>query len=228
MIEDVDIEEYAVLQGSFNKLVTMADGTVRVTLDLDCNLTDAAKLGFERGMPVAIARITGQAALQDTRRREQRDEKPTYGNYARKLKLSGFFRSPLVWRALGSDDEYLEWLRDQLCAYCGWEPHWEMDTFVRCEAAHRRRANNSGTAHKPEFDAIALCRKCHHLQHQEGESALGGKEWFDRQRIKHVETWAWVRMRDLFKVESMREVPPESLGQWAAANDLTHLLPRGE
>ena len=154
----------------------------------------------------------------------------TYGEQARALKLSGFCRSPDVWRALGTDDEFLAWLRTQPCATPGPAPF--IDPPVYCGgdvvAAHVRRiANGAGMGAKPkDFSAIPLCDNHHRLQHQHGESALGGKEWFDRQRIQHVETWAWHRLRHILGVESLRDASPARVRAWAESKGVGHLLPR--
>ena len=33
------------------------------------------------------------------------------------------------------------------------------------------------------------------LQHQQGESALGGKECFDKRRIENVSRWLWEALK---------------------------------
>lgn len=50
------------LSGSFVSLKTMADGTCRVTLDLDCPITEFVALNGGPGSVWALARITDQAA----------------------------------------------------------------------------------------------------------------------------------------------------------------------
>lgn len=94
-------------------------------------------------------------------------KKGEWGKEAQILRQSGFFRSPAVWRAVGTDKDYLEWLKTQECA---------AKHLGGCEgdivAAHVRRiSNGSGVGIKPkEFSAIPLCHRHHMLQHQKGES----------------------------------------------------------
>lgn len=144
----------------------------------------------------------------------------SFGQQAKELRTHlNWMTNPKVWAAFGSDDDYLEWLRNQPCAYCRSEAQW-------CEAAHVRRiANGAGTAIKPPFSAIPLCHADHQRQHTHGESALGGKDWFDKQRIVHVQEWLWHTMKTLFSVSSMREVHPALLLAYAQEAGIEQYLP---
>ena len=50
------------LMGTFCKISTMADGTPRIVLDLQCSLSEIAALGLIPGVPFAIARLTKESA----------------------------------------------------------------------------------------------------------------------------------------------------------------------
>jgi hypothetical protein len=98
------------------------------------------------------------------------DEKETkpFGKFAAELYRIGWFFNQKVLEAIGTDEEYLVWLRSQPCA---------ASHLGDCEgdvvAAHVRRiANGAGTGIKPTFSAIPLCSKHHALQHSAGESAI--------------------------------------------------------
>ncbi len=141
-----------------------------------------------------------------------------YGEYAAKLKTSGFCLSPAVWGGVGTDGQYLEWLRRQCCAVCFAEPP--------SEAAHVRRiASGAGTGIKPAYAAISLCHAHHAEQHQLGESVLGGKDKADFLRLKCVEEWAWATLKATLGYDSMAQVPPAELLAWARAHGVRHLLP---
>lgn len=174
-------------------------------------------------LPIFIARETPESAQKDL----QDKTVQTYGEFARELMLhSDWMGNPKVWKEIGTDEEYLEWCRNQKCAHCSKAPEWEMDTLVLNEAAHVRRvANGAGTAIKPTYSAIPLCSGCHKEQHRIGEEALGGKDKVDKIRIEHVKRWAWERMRAIFGVESMREVPPGEVLAWAMNHHIEHHLP---
>lgn len=87
------------LSGAFVKMGTMADGTVRVTIDLDCTLSALAALNLMPGTPLALARLTneaGTAAIQPEP--EPAPEPPKGGALAR---LAG------MWCA---DPEFQKWV----------------------------------------------------------------------------------------------------------------------
>lgn len=174
-------------------------------------------------LPIFIARETPDSAQKAM----QEEALQTYGDHAQELRLhSDWMGNPKVWVYIGSDAEYLEWCRDQKCAHCSRAPRWEMDTFVRSEAAHVRRvANGAGEAIKPPYSAIPLCNGCHNAQHQRGEDAIGGKAKVDKMRLERVKQWAWERMRVIFDVESMREVAPATLLAWAQHRGIERHLP---
>jgi hypothetical protein len=143
-----------------------------------------------------------------------------YGKQASALYAAGFFLAPAVLVQIGADQEFRAWLKEQPC--CADGPH-EGDVV----AAHVRRiANGAGTALKPDYSAIPLCDRHHHLQHQHGESKIGGKEWFDKQRAKYLQKWASRTLAAVFGQESMGYVDPKDLRIWAREFDVEQWLPR--
>ena len=75
--------------------------------------------------------------------------KPPHGDAAKALKLSGFCRVPDVWKVLGPDDNFLDWIRCQPSAHSG-EFSEYLNGEGRCEAAHIRRVESgAGTSIKP-------------------------------------------------------------------------------
>lgn len=106
----------AVISASFVRLQTMADGTPRVIFDLDCTLADIAAMGLTPGVPVAIARLTQEAACEAMQQQNEEDARP-YGQQARELHRSGFFNNPALWDALraASAEEAKARLKADLC-----------------------------------------------------------------------------------------------------------------
>lgn len=167
-----------------------------------------------------------------------------YGASARALKLSGFFRNPKVWAALGSDDSFLDWVRRRPSCISG-----EFSEFVdgdgRCVAAHVRRvASGSGKAIKGKYSAVPMTDSEHKLQHNEGElsaynlhlktkgqraakTAPEAKAWFDEQRMLYVEDWAWERFREALGVKSMSHASPKAIVDWAADRIPHAMVPAG-
>lgn len=148
-----------------------------------------------------------------------------WGYLSRKLYSLGFFHAQEVLEVLGTDDEFLAWIRTQPSAHSK-----EFSEFIngqgRCEAAHVRRSNNAGTGIKPEYSAIPLTHDEHALQHQQGESAIRDREWFDSQASKYRVLWAKTKLCELFNVESTRYIDPVNLVLWAIEKGIYHLLPK--
>lgn len=182
------------------------------------------KLLPDVNLPIFIARETMDSAQSDL---QQKTVQASFGDFARELMLhSDWMGNPKVWQMIGTDEEYLEWCRNQKCAHCSKAPEWEMDTFIASEAAHVRRvANGAGTAIKPPYSAIPLCSGCHKEQHRVGEDAIGGKDKVDKMRLDHVKRWAWESMRQIFGVESMREADPVAVLTWAKDHGIERHLP---
>ena len=157
-----------------------------------------------------------------------------YGDLARELKLSGFFRAPKVYEAIGSDEEYQAWCRTKRCAITR-----KIDTSDPIVFAHVRRARNSGTSFKPKYHGLPLCDSLHRIQHEKGEAAAlmagagmsvgpdAAKEWFDVRVLDHLEQWGWETLKAELGYESWKQVPPIALRDWAQENGVTHILPRG-
>ena len=179
------------------------------------------------GCQVAAAFVdVNQHTRQADVPRETKTTDGSYGHQARELRLSGFFRVPEVWRAIGSDEEFLNWLRFQKCAYCGGQDYIGETGDLKCEAAHVRRVSaGSGTSIKPEYSAVALCRKHHAMQHDKGESSLGDKDWWAKKRVQAVSEWGWITLREQLGYGSWKDVPPDQLLVWAAERELDGYLP---
>ena len=196
---------------------------------LKLRLDDPDKLEPFRGLDTATAKHTGHilhVTIAQGDIAELAEESPDpaapYGDAAAALRRSGFFRAPAVWRAVGKDDEFLAWLRLQRCANPACKDPWR-----DVEAAHVRRvADGAGTNLKPVYSAISLCKPCHALQHSQGEGAIaGGREWFDRQRIEHLESWCWEKLKTVLGHKHWNEVPPVALYRWAERHAVTQYLP---
>lgn len=89
--------------GTFVRVQTMADGSPRITLDLDCTLADLGQLDLLPGVPVAIARISQAAAQEDLRQRTVAQETKGYGHLYTVLYTRGWFHNPRVAHAYDAD-----------------------------------------------------------------------------------------------------------------------------
>lgn len=172
------------------------------------------------GMVVAAkACVVGEEA-NHVEPQKPKSAKGPYGQEAAALERAGFFHAPPLHRAIGTDAQYLEWLRGHSCAFC----------FAKgaTEAAHVRRVNQGGgTDIKPQYSAIPLCRDCHRAaQHEQGKTAIGGKAQVDKYAAALLRLWARERFKEFFGVESMTQLNPGRVWEWAGQHGLTHLLPR--
>lgn len=211
------------ISGTRRQVRELVDGTLEVKIHVDPRFKKAfhelfpeidapvaiapLRVGFEDDTPPATSAVPGVSGR--------------YGEQARLLRLSSFFRTPVVWAAIGTDAHYHAWVVQQPC--CADGKH-EGDVV----GAHVRRiANGSGTAIKPPYSEIPLCHAHHSAQHQRGESAIGGKEWCDKRRIEHVQQWAWETLKAQLGFESWADVPPARLAEWAVAQSVDNYLPSG-
>lgn len=224
-----DEDEKAAFLGAVVRSQTMADSTLRITVDLSPGDAIAAFGSFGTpGSPVAVARITNQAAVESDRgeiRKLGKPEKGPYGEYAKKLVQSGFFRSPAVWAGVGTDKEYLEWVKLQPSAVTKDFSEWH-DGVGYCVPAHVRRVEHgSGTAIKPEYSAIPLTNEEHQLAHAAGDSKIGSEEWWQKMRIKYASQWAYETLKGKMNYDSYTDMAPHRLVAWASQRELTQYLP---
>ena len=213
------MEDSIIAQGEIGTIKTLTNNVIRVNVDFngdDETTRNLVMKYFSRlGQPVAIALLNSET-LSNTN-----ITKSTFGEQAKVLRLSTFFRSPKVWEKIGSDEDYLKWLRERKCAVINCR-----EFTPPSEAAHVRRiASGAGVGIKPPYSAIPLCHYHHSLQHQSGESAIGGSDHLDRLRIDYLQTWGWERLKTILGYQHWNEVPPDVLKRWAETNDLSNYLP---
>lgn len=226
-MSDHETEVYSavpVVRRAYKELV---DGTLRVQIDI----TPQWKKAFLELFPDidsdgALAPLTREAAMEIYG--PNGTGKPSFKQEAEILYKSDFFRTPEVWKAVGSDAEYRAWVERQDCLV---QTSAAATTVARCEgdvvAAHVRRiVDGAGTGIKPEYACVPLCDHHHRLQHQHGESAIGGKEYLNRMRIKYVHRWCWERTKELLGIAHWNEAAPVILKAWAVERNLTKYLPK--
>lgn len=192
--------------------------------------------------PVAVA----FAEVEQDGQPKKPDDKETkpFGKYAADLYRLGWFYNLATLEAIGNDEQYLAWIAQQPCCGTGLMTvdgqQLKANSLGGIEneqkyyshlgdvvAAHVRRiADGAGTGIKPKYSAIPLCHGHHSLQHQNGESAIGGKAWCDDQRDKHLVDWASHKLANTLGHSSMGFVPPHALREWAMRFELLQYLPQ--
>lgn len=173
--------------------------------------------------------------------------KGDYGWVAHLLHKQGFFRAPPVWQALGTDDEFREWVQLQPCIISGSADWVELTPGgglePRCEACHVRRSGEFGTGYKADYACVPMKHEYHAQQHKLGETyayneylhnqnRIDGivteqtaKDWFDKKRLETVEAWAHHRLCEAFDVNSLTLVSPDKLVEYCEFLGLLNYLP---
>lgn len=170
--------------------------------------------------------------------------KGEYSDEARMLVVGGFFMTPDVYKKIGTDEDYQAWCRLQKCIVCGDPGTKDMATGeVRNVYAHVRRAGEAGTAAKPEYRGVPMCDNCHHQQHQHGElfcynkflarrnkpeakETWQGPDWFNRVAAAKLGDWARTTFVEQMGYESLTEVPPNMVIDWAEQEGVLYCVPQ--
>lgn len=228
----MDNDETKAILGASSKCSTLVDGTLRVQIDVaPAHAQTAFALFGSPGSPVALARLKNDAALTHDRKEAAKEVKPTkgpHGDTARMLVASGFFRCPEVWEAVGTDDEYLAWVKLQPSALDGNYSEYHDSGDKYCVPAHVRRVEyGSGTGIKPPYSAIPLTHNQHTLAHKDGDSAVGSETWWKMMRIKYVEQWAREALKATLGESSWTDISSEVIVEWASHHGLARYLPAG-
>ena len=166
-------DKEAAFQASLVNFRLLADSTVRAQFDVEPVDAPAFLAAFhQRGDPAFLVRASepGETTEPNTIERagvrEQPKQNGAYSQQARLLHQSPFFYQTSVWRAVGSDEEFQTWCREQPCAVCAAAGHQSGQPVVY---AHVRRAGISGTGIKPIYSGHPCCNQHHQQQHQKGE-----------------------------------------------------------
>ena len=91
----------------------------------------------------------------------------------------------------GTDKQFREWIQRQPSCISGRFSEY-VNGEGRCVAAHVRRSKDSGTGYKAPYSCVPLTQIEHLRQHQHGEEAFGGKEFFDNQLEKYRRLWVTI------------------------------------
>lgn len=217
-------DEPAAILGDLIRHKTLTDRALRIEIEVEQGSKPAFYKAFtgEGPVRVAIALVS-----DDTYRKNQGGREPEY-KYAHYLHQYGFFRNPNVYEVAGTDKMFLEWIRCQPSVVSGGFGKHNDRGEGRNEAAHVRRASNSGVGMKPEYSAVPLTPEEHRLQHQKGYSALGhDKDWFVRKSVECLEKWC----KELVRLEidkdstSFSEIPINRFMEWFDGSDLEKEIP---
>jgi hypothetical protein len=243
------------ISGTRRQARELVDGTIEVKIHIDPRFKAEFHAMFpEIDMPVAIAPLQPDFETETAKtkppaaqtEKAQKEDKP-FGAKASLLHKGGFFLNPHVLKCIGSDAQFLEWVRHQPCAVTQ-----EFDrntdeatgeTRERCDAAHYRSIEGgAGTGIKPPYSAIPLVHHWHDRQTREGHSVFAdqlrdlpegmndetaGRLWMERRRNHYVSLWASSMLARKFNKKSMGFVDPHDVLGWADVYDIVKWLPPG-
>lgn len=210
------MNDIAAIAGQLMSYKTLADGTLRITIDLPEPETDHFHSLFPRvHCEVAIARL--KKVLTEGEPAEQED----FGQYAKALRLSVFFGIKEVWQATGSDEQFLAFVRTLKCIARSGIP---CDGPI--QAAHVWRLRDGfGKGVKGPYAAVPLCAGHHRLQHQHGEDAIGGRAYMEKTAYECRVRWIWSEIKDDVGVASMRDADPAKVLAWCQRKGIEQYLP---
>ena len=84
--------------GASSTIRTLVDGSLKISIDIEPRHAQAAFALFGApGTPVALARITNEAAVEQDRAAQREAEPEDYGRHYAVLYKSGWFHNPKVW-----------------------------------------------------------------------------------------------------------------------------------
>lgn len=242
------------IQATVSKFMSLADGTLRIQIDVHQKDTDGALILLcAVGRQVGVAALTEELTATDIAnhppdsegfRKAQEEliapivdkaqeilDKGTEdecdnnaGKLIQKFYQNGFFHATPVLQALGPDSTFLQWCRGQPRCYSCDAEDSERNPI---QAAHYRKvAAGAGTGIKPEYSALPLCQKCHLKQHNEGYSAVAPPATWEKWASGARHQWGHERLRQIFSTTSMTAVPMKYVLDWMAEHELSHLVPK--
>jgi hypothetical protein len=101
----------AAIMGTFVSIKTMADGSPRITLDMQCTLSEVAAMGLIPGVPFALARlvkeVAGKPAVAPVSHPQEPKERP--GQLC--VMACTFCADPMFWKWISTEttsDEVLD------------------------------------------------------------------------------------------------------------------------
>jgi hypothetical protein len=210
------MNDVAAIAGSLAAYKTLADGTLRITVDLP----ETETRHFHELFPAVHCEVA-VAPMRPTQLAASQTTKGQYGEQAKALRLSAFFTYVDVWKATGSDAAFLEFVRKQKCAARSGIP-----CSGPIQAAHVwRQKDGFGKGIKGDYAAIPLCDGHHRAQHNSGEDAIGGRAYMEQARHETVVDWIWATIKADIGVESMADAEPAMVRAWAQDHGVERYLP---
>lgn len=208
------MSDVAAIAGQLMSYRTLADGGLRITVDLPLTESEHFHNLFKE--------VHCQVAVAPMKPVDLAAQQPEdYGQYAKMLRLSVFFGIPEVWRATGTDEQFLAFVRTQKCCARSGIP---CDGPVQAAHVWRQR-DGFGKGIKGPYAACPLCARHHGLQHNDGEGAVGGRAYMEQMAQEYRRRWIWAEIKDNLGVASMRDADPAKVFAWCQKKNIEQHLP---
>lgn len=208
------MNDIAAIAGQLMSYRTLADGGLRITVDLPLTESEHFHHLFKE--------VHCQVAVAPIRAVDLAAQQPEdYGQYAKMLRLSIFFGIPEVWKATGTDEQFLAFVRTQKCCARSGLP---CDGPVQAAHVWRQR-DGFGKGIKGPYAACPLCARHHGLQHSDGEGAIGGRAYMEQMAQECRRRWIWAEIKDDLGVASMRDADPAKVFAWCQKKNIDQHLP---
>ena len=172
--------------------------------------------------PADIQIATPDQALAEQANRRTPNETKAIAQQQRKaaealklLRLAQFFQSEVVWSALGTEQNYNEWLTQQVCCHPGNIPCNQMPVEPFKIPGGKR------------FQVVPLCRE-HGAQWDRGEGVAGAQQplaFLHTRNTSLIQRWAEIRLRDALEVPDGFDPTPPAIYDWALRNKVANLIP---
>jgi len=162
-----------------------------------------------------------------------------YGQEARQLWASGFFFNRNMWTAVGTDEYFLIYIKQQKSCLSGKYDEY-VDGVGRCLLVYVRREDRDGVSINPEFSAVPMTDGEYAILYTSGELSVlkengfniksehEAKAWFYKQVGKYGSKFAETMLKNTLGYQGsikLSEVPPEKVRDWAVSNGLANTLP---
>ena len=150
-------DDMSAVLGASSMIRTMADGTFRIQIDVEPRFAQQAFALFGApGTPVALARITNEAAVEQDRKAQREPEKPKGGPLAQwaAIRCAEYDFREFLWDMEGADavptaDEAAE----LIYAYCGITSRAELDNNPEAKRLFDQRIRRPYAAWLEKRDA---------------------------------------------------------------------------
>ena len=229
----MDIESFAFIEELKIQGYGESDSSGRwVKFEVPAEVLDIIRGSKGEIMEVAARFVTNDGERQAAPVTAEAEKGP-YGHWIQKCHRVGFFRSPVVWAQLFSDDDYQEWCRGRKCVVCGnvdWAERngtrYPKNVYAHVTYAVATPTREGRHPNKVKYSGVGMCNACHQKQHNEGWNAVGGLDLMRQRAMKSIEAMAHQHLKYQFDVDSLTWVSPEMLTGWCATRDLVQYLPR--